>query len=81
MPNRQRKDILCNLQHEYMSYIEKKTTKRQTSIITLSDHNKQEIRNIQLQREIMEEEFNEKEQGRLFIKGFTSVPRTQHSVL
>lgn len=51
------------LQHEYMSYIEKKTTKRQTSIITLSDHNKQEIRNIQLQREIMEEEFNEKEQG------------------
>lgn len=46
-----------------MSYIEKKTTKRQTTIITLSDHNKQEIRNIQLQREVMEEEFNEKEQG------------------
>ena len=53
------------LQHEYMSYMEKKTTKRQTTIITLSDHNKQEIRNIQLQKEIMEEEFDEKEKGEL----------------
>jgi len=47
-----------------MSYMEKKTTKRQTTIITLSDHNKEEIRNIQLQREVMEEEFNDKENGR-----------------
>ena len=46
-----------------MSYMEKKTTKRQTTIITLSDHNKQEINNIQLQKEIMEEEFDEKEKG------------------
>ena len=51
-----------------MSYIEKKTTKRQTSIITLSDHNKQEIRNIQLQREIMEEDFNDKEHGKQVTK-------------
>jgi hypothetical protein len=43
--------------------MEKKTTKRQTTIITLSDHNKQEIRNIQLQREIMDEEYNDKEKG------------------
>ena len=43
--------------------MEKKTTKRQTTIITLSDHNKQEIRNIQLQKEIMEEEFDEQEKG------------------
>ena len=55
------------LQHEYMSYMEKKTTKRQTTIITLSDHNKQEIRNIELQKEIMEEEFDEKEKGRFHI--------------
>ena len=53
------------LQHEYMSYMEKKTTKRQTTIITLSDHNKQEIRNIELQKEIMEEEFDDKEKGEL----------------
>ncbi|KAK7112122.1 coiled-coil domain-containing protein 166-like [Littorina saxatilis] len=46
--------------HEYMSYMEKKTSKRQTTIVTLSDHNKQEIRNIQLQRQVMEEEFDEK---------------------
>jgi len=44
--------------HEYMSYMEKKTSKRQTTIITLSDHNKQEIRNIQLQRQHMEEDFD-----------------------
>lgn len=53
--------------------MEKKTTKRQTTIITLSDHNKQEIRNIQLQKEIMEEEFDEKEKGDLttfFVKEF-----------
>lgn len=49
--------------HEYMSYMEKKTSKRQTTIITLSDHNKQEIRNIQLQRQVMEEEFDEKKKA------------------
>ena len=43
-----------------MSYMEKKTSKRQTTIITLSDHNKQEIRNIQLQRQNMEEDFDDK---------------------
>lgn len=49
--------------HEYMSYMEKKTSKRQTTIITLSDHNKQEIRNIQLQRQVMEGEFDEKKKA------------------
>ncbi|XP_005108522.1 coiled-coil domain-containing protein 166 [Aplysia californica] len=49
--------------HEYMSYMEKKTSKRQTTIITLSDHNKQEIRNIQLQRQNMEEEFDDKKKA------------------
>jgi hypothetical protein len=43
--------------------MEKKTSKRQTTIVTLSDHNKQEIRNIQLQRQVMEEEFDEKKKG------------------
>jgi len=49
--------------HEYMSYMEKKTSKRQTTIITLSDHNKQEIRNIQLQRQNMEEDFDDKKKS------------------
>lgn len=42
-----------------MSYMEKKTNKRQTTIITLSDHNKEEIRNIQLQKKMMEDEFDD----------------------
>lgn len=49
--------------HEYMSYMEKKTSRRQTTIITLSDYNREEIRNIQLQRQIMEEEFDEKKKA------------------
>ncbi|CAL1543370.1 unnamed protein product [Lymnaea stagnalis] len=49
--------------HEYMSYMEKKTSKRQTTIITLSDHNKQEIRNLQIQRQNMEDEFDEKKRA------------------
>lgn len=55
--------FLCSNKHEYMSYMEKKTSKRQTTIVTLSDHNKQEIRNIQLQRQVMEEEFDDKKKG------------------
>ncbi|XP_021351057.1 coiled-coil domain-containing protein 166-like [Mizuhopecten yessoensis] len=51
-----------NESHEYMSYMEKKTSKRQTTIITLSDHNKQQIRNILLEKEIMEREFDERKQ-------------------
>lgn len=46
-----------------MGYMEKKTTKRKTTIITLSDHNKEEIRNIDFQKQNMEEEFNQKKQG------------------
>ncbi|XP_033752539.1 coiled-coil domain-containing protein 166-like [Pecten maximus] len=52
-----------NESHEYMSYMEKKTSKRQTTIITLSDHNKQQIRNILLEKEIMEKEFDERKQA------------------
>ncbi|XP_060071782.1 coiled-coil domain-containing protein 166-like [Ylistrum balloti] len=52
-----------NESHEYMSYMEKKTSKRQTTIITLSDHNKHQIRNILLEKEIMEKEFDEKKQA------------------
>lgn len=55
--------VIILLQHEYMSYMEKKTSKRQTTIITLSDHNKEQIRNILLEKEIMEKEFDERKQG------------------
>ena len=47
-----------------MSYIEKKTSRRQTTIITLSDHNKQQIQNIQLEKQLMEEEYDDKKKGK-----------------
>lgn len=43
--------------HEYMSYMEKKTTKRQTTIITLNDANQDEIRTIQQEKEKLLSEF------------------------
>ncbi|KAI8734896.1 basal body-orientation factor 1 [Biomphalaria glabrata] len=49
--------------HEYMSYMEKKTSKRQTTIITLSDHNREEIKNIQIQKRKMEEDFDKKKKA------------------
>ncbi|KAK3091742.1 hypothetical protein FSP39_022279 [Pinctada imbricata] len=49
--------------HEYMSYMDKKTTARQTKVITLSDHNKQEIQDIKRQEELLKEEFNQKKQA------------------
>ncbi|XP_050393685.2 coiled-coil domain-containing protein 153 [Patella vulgata] len=66
--------------HEYMSYIEKKTSKRQTTIITLSDHNKQQIKNIKLEKQLMEEEYDEKKkalEGMLLEKQHLSEKTTQ----
>ena len=36
---------------------------RQSSVITLSDHNKQEIENLKIQRENMVKDFEAKKQG------------------
>uniref|UniRef100_A0A0B6ZWU8 DUF4515 domain-containing protein n=2 Tax=Arion vulgaris TaxID=1028688 RepID=A0A0B6ZWU8_9EUPU len=49
--------------HEYMSFMERKTSKRQMAVVTLNDHNKGEIRNLQLQRQNMEEEYDEKKKA------------------
>lgn len=46
-----------------MSYMAKKTQKRQTTIISLSDSNQQELENIKKQREQMLKEYNDKKQG------------------
>ena len=46
-----------------MSYMAKKTQKRQTTIISLSDSNQQELENIKQQREQMLTEYQEKKQG------------------
>jgi len=46
-----------------MSYMAKKTQKRQTTIISLSDSNQQELENIRQQREQMLKEYQDKKQG------------------
>ncbi len=51
-----------------MSYMAKKTQKRQTTIISLSDSNQQELENIKQQREQMLQEYQEKKQGTVSTK-------------
>ncbi|XP_072028582.1 coiled-coil domain-containing protein 166-like [Amphiura filiformis] len=48
--------------HEYMSYMSKKAHKRQSTIVTLSDQNQQEIRMIHEQKEEMLKEYEAKKQ-------------------
>ena len=46
-----------------MSYMDKKETMRKTAIITLSDHYKHEIQDIQDEKSLMELEFNQKKEA------------------
>ena len=46
-----------------MSYMEKKTSKRQSTIISLSDQNAKEIQDIHDQKRQMLEEYEEKKAG------------------
>ena len=46
-----------------MSYMEKKTSKRQTTIISLSDQNQQEIHDLHQQKQDMRYEYEEKKNG------------------
>ncbi|XP_042154115.1 coiled-coil domain-containing protein 166 isoform X3 [Oncorhynchus tshawytscha] len=50
-PGRFPKLSLCTLQQEYMSYMSKRTQKRQSAIVTLSDQNHQAQENLKRQRE------------------------------
>ncbi|KAK3705175.1 hypothetical protein QZH41_013963 [Actinostola sp. cb2023] len=49
--------------HEYMSYMSKKTQKRQTTIISLSDRNQQEIQDINEQKETLLKDYEQKKEG------------------
>ena len=49
-----------------MSYMSKKAHKRQTTIVTLSDQNQQEIRMINEQKELMLQEYEDKKIGSFF---------------
>ena len=46
-----------------MSYMEKKTNKRQTTIISLSDHNQKQIQDIKEEKRLMLEEYEAKKAG------------------
>ena len=48
-----------------MSYMSKKAHKRQTTIVTLSDQNQQEIQMIKEQKEHMLEDYEDKKKGEL----------------
>jgi len=45
--------------HEYMAYVSKKTERRQNAVITLSDHNAAQIREIHQKKEEMMKKFSE----------------------
>jgi len=51
------------MQHEYMSYVEKKTAKRQMTIVSLSDYNKKQIDDLRYEEEQVTAEFNTKKEG------------------
>ncbi len=54
-----------------MHFMTKKTNRRQTQIITLTDYHQQEIKDIHRDKEIMLQEYQHKKEGRfLFIKIF-----------
>lgn len=60
----------------------KKAHKRQSTIITLSDQNQQEIRNIQQQKEDMLADFEKKKQGTVFLQCVQySMIRNVHGII
>lgn len=60
-------------QHQYMSYMSKKTSKRQEEIITLTDENQRQIRMFQRQKkEMLEEYAKQKQSNFIFFKFYMS---------
>ena len=54
-----------SVQHEYMNYMQKKTSRRQTTIITLSDQNQKEIYDLMQAKQNMLNEYEDKKNGQL----------------
>ena len=57
-----------SMQHEYMNYMQKKTSRRQTTIITLSDQNQKEIYDMMQDKQAMLDEYEDKKNGQLIRK-------------
>ena len=55
--------FFCSVQHEYLGYISKKTQKRQSAVITLSDRNAEKIKEIETKKAEMLHKFDNQKQG------------------
>ena len=51
------------VQQDYQTYVSRKALKRQSLIVSLSDHNQQQLREIQRQREELVKDYEEKRAG------------------
>ena len=54
--------LLCT-QQDYQTYISRKAQKRQSLIVSLNDHNQQELKDIEKQKDELIRDFEEKEKG------------------
>ena len=55
--------LSVNLQQDYQTYVSRKAQKRQSLIVSLSDYNQQELRDIQRQKEELIRDYEEKRAG------------------
>ena len=55
-------------QHEYMSYMSKKSQKRQSTIVTLSDRNDAELKSVRQQTAHMMSEYERRKDGPSFLQ-------------
>ena len=58
-------------QHEYMSFMSKKTQKKQSAIITLSDKNEHELQKIANEKKEMLKRYEERKEGVLGSSSFS----------
>lgn len=52
-----------HIQQDYQTYVSRKALKRQSLIVSLSDHNQQQLKEIQRQREELVKDYEEKRAG------------------
>jgi len=50
-------------QQDYQTYVSRKAQKRQSLIVSLSDHNQEQLRELQRQREELARDYEEKRAG------------------
>lgn len=55
--------VFSVMQQDYQTYVSRKAQKRQSLIVSLSDHNQQELRKIQREKEELIRDFEEKRAG------------------